>query len=246
MDYWHPLDTVLRAVSSVKRKEKASTLWDILALMKQEGRVHGGTHLAHLYEMDCNPPGSSSMGILQARRLEWAAVPSSRGSSQPRDQSQVSHIASGLFSLWATREAQEYSVVPSPGDLPDPGIKLGSPELQADSLPAELPEKLVREALGRWYGMSTFHKKDSLHSSFKKCLVFKRSVLCLFFHCLSIFYFQDPSQGSAFPKYIEWLKTYSLAAELWIQIPTPLWPAVWHWASSFTPCISFFFSPKQE
>ena len=35
--------------------------------------------------MDCSPPGSSVRGILQARILEWVAMPSSRGSSQPRD-----------------------------------------------------------------------------------------------------------------------------------------------------------------
>ena len=49
-----------------------------------------------------------SMGILQARTLEWIAMPSSRESSQPRDQTQFSHIAFGLFTIWATREAQEY------------------------------------------------------------------------------------------------------------------------------------------
>ena len=47
-------------------------------------------------------------GILQARILEWLAFPFSRGSSQPRDQTQVSHIAGGFFTGWATREAQEY------------------------------------------------------------------------------------------------------------------------------------------
>ena len=47
-------------------------------------------------------------GILQARILEWGAVPFPRGSSQPRDQTQVSHIAGGFFTSWATREAQEY------------------------------------------------------------------------------------------------------------------------------------------
>ena len=47
-------------------------------------------------------------GILQARILEWAAFPLSRAFSQPRDQTQVSHIAGGLFTSWATREAQEY------------------------------------------------------------------------------------------------------------------------------------------
>ena len=45
-------------------------------------------------------------GMLQARILEWVAFPLSRGFSQPRDQSQVSGIAGGFFTSWATREAQ--------------------------------------------------------------------------------------------------------------------------------------------
>ena len=40
--------------------------------------------------MDGSPPGFSVRGILQARILEWVAMPSSRGSSQPRDQTRVS------------------------------------------------------------------------------------------------------------------------------------------------------------
>ena len=47
-------------------------------------------------------------GILQARILEWVAFPFSRISSQPKDQTQVSRIAGGFFTSWATREAQEY------------------------------------------------------------------------------------------------------------------------------------------
>ena len=47
--------------------------------------------------MDCSLPGSSVHGILQARILEWVAVPFSRGSSQPRDRTQVSHIAGRFF-----------------------------------------------------------------------------------------------------------------------------------------------------
>ena len=43
--------------------------------------------------MDCSPPGSSVHGILQARVLEWVAIPSSRGSSWPRDRIWVSWIA---------------------------------------------------------------------------------------------------------------------------------------------------------
>ena len=71
-------------------------------------------------------------GIFQARILEWIAFPFFKGSSQLRDQIQVSRIAGGFFTIWAT----------SPADLPDPGIKPGSPALQADSLPAELPGKM--------------------------------------------------------------------------------------------------------
>ena len=47
-------------------------------------------------------------GILQARILKWVAFPFTRASSQPRDQTQVSHIAGGFFTSWVTREAQEY------------------------------------------------------------------------------------------------------------------------------------------
>ena len=46
-----------------------------------------------------------SMGSLKARILEWVGMPSSRGSSQPRNQTQVSHIADRFFTIWVTREA---------------------------------------------------------------------------------------------------------------------------------------------
>ena len=54
--------------------------------------------------VDCSPPGSSAW-ILQARILEWVAISFSRGSSQPRDWTQVSCIAGRCFNLWASREA---------------------------------------------------------------------------------------------------------------------------------------------
>ena len=47
--------------------------------------------------MDCSPSGSSVHGIFQARRLEWVAIHFSRGSSQPRDQTQVMCTAHGLL-----------------------------------------------------------------------------------------------------------------------------------------------------
>ena len=50
--------------------------------------------------MDCSSPGSSVHGILQARILEWVAIPFSRTSSQTRDLTWVSHVAGGFFTFW--------------------------------------------------------------------------------------------------------------------------------------------------
>ena len=49
--------------------------------------------------MDCSLPGSSVHGILQARTPEWVLISFPRGSSQPRDQTQVSHIAGRFFTI---------------------------------------------------------------------------------------------------------------------------------------------------
>ena len=55
--------------------------------------------------MDCSPPGSSVHGIFLARVLEWVAIPFSRESSKPRDQTQVSCMAGRSFTISVTREA---------------------------------------------------------------------------------------------------------------------------------------------
>ena len=54
----------------------------------------------------CDPMDYTVNGILHGRILEWVAFPFFRGSSQPRDLTQVSLIAGGFFISWATREAQ--------------------------------------------------------------------------------------------------------------------------------------------
>ena len=78
---------------------------------------------------DCNPLGSSVHGILQARTLEWVAIPFSRGSSWPRVRTWVSYIfciADRFFTTWATREV-ERAKAPHQGDsgrLPHPGHHL--------------------------------------------------------------------------------------------------------------------------
>ena len=54
--------------------------------------------------IDYSPPGSYVHGILQAKILEGVAIPISRGSSWPRDQTQVFCTAGRFFTIWATRD----------------------------------------------------------------------------------------------------------------------------------------------
>ena len=54
----------------------------------------------------CDPMDYTVHGVLQARILEWVAFPFSRGSSQPRDQTQVSHTAGRFLTNWAIRKVQ--------------------------------------------------------------------------------------------------------------------------------------------
>ena len=54
--------------------------------------------------VDRNLPDSSVHATLQARILEWVAIPLSRGSSQPRDWTRVTYIAGTCFTIWATRK----------------------------------------------------------------------------------------------------------------------------------------------
>ena len=72
--------------------------------------------------LDCSPPGSSVRGILQARILEWIAIPFTRGSSQPRNQTRVSCVASRFSTVCATAGDQMLTTLPS-----SPAAALGLP-----------------------------------------------------------------------------------------------------------------------
>ena len=54
--------------------------------------------------MDCSPPGSFIHEIFYSRVLEWVAISFCRGSSQPRDSTQVSSIVGRCFTIWTIRE----------------------------------------------------------------------------------------------------------------------------------------------
>ena len=82
-----------------------------------------------------DPMDYTVYGIPQARILEWVAFPFFGGSFQTRDRTQVSRLAGRFFTSLAIKEPQEYwsgQPIPSPVDLPDPGIELGSSALQVD------------------------------------------------------------------------------------------------------------------
>ena len=86
--------------------------------------IRGSPNISVIFESECDShsvvsnsmqpsglyssPGSSVHGILQARILEWVTIPFSRGSSWPRDRTQVSCTAAGFLTIWATWEAHSF------------------------------------------------------------------------------------------------------------------------------------------
>ena len=97
----------VNADGDLKLKSQCSfTIPKILGLSKWSEAAQ--SYLTLCDPMDCSLPGSSLHGILQARVLGWVAISFSRGSSRPRDQTQVSCIAGKCFNLWATREAHKF------------------------------------------------------------------------------------------------------------------------------------------
>ena len=96
--------------------------------------------------------------------MQWVAVPFSRGSSQPRDQTQVS-------ALWILYQLShkgnprilEWVAYPFYSDLPNPGVEQGSPDLQVDSLPTELSRKPYMISL-----ICEIKKKMNLYTKWKR------------------------------------------------------------------------------
>ena len=99
-----------------KQSETAPFLWVFLCVLVSQSCP------TLCNPIDCSPPGSSVHGIFQARVLEWAAIPFSRGSSLPRDQTRVSRIHRRVLTA-------EPSERPCPVTAP----KMGSPPPQSIS-----------------------------------------------------------------------------------------------------------------
>ena len=79
-------------------------IWEFIVLFLQ--LFWKKVKVAQLCPALCDPMDYTVHGILQARILEWVAFPFSRGSSQPRDRTQVSSTAGRFFTSWATRETR--------------------------------------------------------------------------------------------------------------------------------------------
>ena len=80
-----------KAKEKTKRQEKKTER------QRYRDMLVAQSYLTLCNPMDYSPPGSSVHGILQARILEWVAIHSSSGSSQPMDQTWVSSITGGFF-----------------------------------------------------------------------------------------------------------------------------------------------------
>ena len=113
--------------------------------------------------MDCSLLGFSVHGILQARILEWVAVPFSKGSSWPRDQTCISCIAGRFSTVWATRQATSpiwYKCQGKKEMCWGRGREKGSSPphrvAEAERLPPQVPERAPAAAAGclQWYCFS--------------------------------------------------------------------------------------------
>ena len=129
--------------------------------------MYAQSYLTFCDPMDCRLPGFSVHGILQARILEWVAIPFFRGSSPPRDQSWVACIASRFFIIWATREV------------------LTETRGQGSSFPFLEEKIMVNSAVLFW---SFIHKSQK-----KKLLLFL--LLFLKRHFLSLYWRADSNNG---------------------------------------------------
>ena len=113
--WWATVHGVVRVRHDLATKPPPLSLAKVKVLVVQ-------SCLTFCDPMDSGPPGSPVHGILQARILEWVAIPFCRGSSQPRDRAQISCLAGRLFTVWATISPQMIylflvSTDPGPGTV---------------------------------------------------------------------------------------------------------------------------------
>ena len=91
------ISTPLGVLQDMQRESARDLCFDTCYQLKSLSRDS-------LWPMDCSLSGSSVHGIFQARVVDWIAISFSRGSSRPRNRTQVSGTEGKRFTVWATRE----------------------------------------------------------------------------------------------------------------------------------------------
>ena len=123
--------------------------------------------------MDCSPPGSSVLGILQAGILEWVAMPSSRGSSQPTYWTHISYVSSTghwqvcslQLAIWEAPISLTYPSTLNLNVDPCPLLKLNAAQLPLSQIP-KMPTVTPKAPLpirkwNRWDFLMEWNKKLS-------------------------------------------------------------------------------------
>ena len=155
----------------------------------------------------CSLPESSVHGIFQQRILERITIPFSRGSSQPRDWTQVSHIAGGFFTDQATREDIFFGLCQEACRIlvPWSGIKLRAPEMKAQVLITGPPGNSLTLTIHH----KIFEKKYKAGNSSSRSFHINVHILLLFSHHSCLHEFRCPHP----PVYPCWLYKPGLVEE---------------------------------
>ena len=121
-------------------------------------RVHAQLHLTLCDPLDCSHQVPLSMGILQATILEWIAMPSSRGSSWPRDQTHIAYVSCTGRQVLYHQHPWEAATLPPLTlqysscctDLSGPLTEQACPISGSLQLAVPFPSGIPRLALSHW------------------------------------------------------------------------------------------------
>ena len=146
--------------------------------------------------MDCSLPGSSVHGISQARILEWVVISFSRGTSRPRDQTQVSCIAGRFFNVWAMSVLFVHSI----GCITISVLWIRKPKLREVMWPFHV------HPANKWWTWDWIPAESLSHAH--HCISMGSNCVCLL-HCLSA------APCTTFDTGVKSRMTYWLAGQCW-------------------------------
>ena len=144
--------------------------------------------------MDCSPPGSSVHGIIQARIPEWVAMPSSRGSSQPRDRTHVSSALAGRFCtiriMWKRDSRLLWKWVTTAGGILE-GTSWWIYVLRGDVCPLNFSASVPNLVAIRTQGHALCWCSKIPISNIQKQVHLKRNILSTLYKLAILFYWKE-------------------------------------------------------